>query len=67
LLTGAAIGLALTYAAGYWLREVLYGVSAGDPLLLAMVAGLLVASGLLAAWIPAHRGLRVDPAASLRG
>ncbi|MBL8242672.1 MAG: hypothetical protein JNL89_00690 [Rhodanobacteraceae bacterium] len=67
LLTGAAAGLALTFAAGHWPRDVLYGVSAGEPVLLAMVAGLLVASGLLAAWIPARRGLRLDPAASLRG
>jgi ABC-type antimicrobial peptide transport system permease subunit len=39
---------------------------ADDPATLAMVAGVLAASGCAAAWLPARRAARVDPMRALR-
>lgn len=66
LLLGAFVGLVLTLAAGRWLQGVLFGVSASEPGVLLPVALVLVASGLLAAWIPARRVLQLDLTETLR-
>jgi len=44
----------------------LFGVGAIDPLTLATVISLLVGTALLACYIPARRGVRVDPIVVLR-
>jgi ABC-type antimicrobial peptide transport system permease subunit len=44
----------------------LYGVSAGDPVTLVGVTGLLAVVAVIAAALPARRALRVDPATALR-
>jgi ABC-type antimicrobial peptide transport system permease subunit len=66
VMTGLAIGL----AAGLWtagfLQPLLFRVEARDPATFAAAAGVLVAAGLLAAWGPARRAARLDPAAVLR-
>jgi ABC-type lipoprotein release transport system permease subunit len=41
-------------------------VSPGDPLVLALSAGLLLGMALLACWIPARRATRADPVVVLR-
>ena len=48
-------------------RSVLYGVQPADPLTLAVVGLLLLATALLACTIPARRAMRVDPVNALRG
>ncbi|GJG89349.1 hypothetical protein tb265_45300 [Gemmatimonadetes bacterium T265] len=63
---GAAAGLPLSVAAARLLRHQLYGVEGGDPLTLVGVVGVLGATALLAAAVPARRATRVDPMVALR-
>ncbi len=65
-LTGAAIGLGGAYAATRLLSSLLYGVAATDPAVFAVVGVAVVLIALLAAWIPARRTTRVNPARVLR-
>ena len=44
----------------------LFGVTAGDPLTLGMVAVLLLATAALARYVPARRATRGDPLVILR-
>ena len=48
------------------MRTLLFGVTPADPLTLAAVAGVLVATAALAAYVPARRATRVDPVRALR-
>jgi putative ABC transport system permease protein len=63
---GIAAGALMFLAVARWLASFLYGVGAADPLAMAAAAGVLLLTGLLAAWIPAWRASRTDPAAVLR-
>lgn len=66
LLTGIAAGLALSLAAARLLRTFLFGVHPHDPLTLIVAPLLLLAVGLLAAWIPARRAAHLEPTIALR-
>jgi predicted permease len=66
LLAGVAVGTALALASGRVVRGFLYGVSAHDAWALAGAAALLLASGLMAAYLPARRAAGVDPVEALR-
>ena len=63
---GIAIGLAGSWAATRSLKNLLYGVSATDPVTFAEVAALLTLIALAACWIPARRASKVDPITVLR-
>ena len=63
---GVAIGLALALGVTRFLSFLLYGTSPLDPLTFAAIPALLLAVALVAAWDPARRALRVDPAVCLR-
>jgi putative ABC transport system permease protein len=66
-LAGVATGVLGALAAGRLLAGLLYGAVAVDPHGLAAAALLLVAGCLAAAYLPALRASRIDPAAALRG
>ncbi len=65
-LLGVAIGVVAALGASHVLAAVLVGVSARDPAVFTAVAALLSAVATAAAWIPARRASRVDPALTLR-
>jgi len=66
ILLGVALGLAVAFALSRVVTSLIYGVRATDPLTFAGVALLLVAVGLLATILPAHRATRVEPVRTLR-
>jgi putative ABC transport system permease protein len=63
---GIAIGLVLAVGAGHLLQGILYGVSAIEPIVLAIAPLVLLAASLLASLVPALRATRVDPTIALR-
>src|SRR5688500_8805341 len=63
---GVVLGIAAALASAKLLGSLLYGVGATDPLALAGATVTLMAVGVMAAYIPAWRASRVDPASTLR-
>jgi putative ABC transport system permease protein len=59
-------GLVVSVLAARLFGDALFGVSTHDPLVLALVAGVLVGTALLANGLPAHRASRIDPMRTLR-
>lgn len=66
LITGVVAGVGLALAAGKLVSRFLYGVSGHDVLTLVLAPALLVAVGLIAAYLPARRAAHVDPMEALR-
>lgn len=65
-LAGVVIGIGASLLLTQWLRALLYGVSATDPMTFLAVAFLLLLTAMFACWIPARRASRVDPMIALR-
>jgi len=63
---GLAVGLVLAPSASFLLRGVLFGVSPLDSISFIGVSVTLLMIALLAAYPPARRALRIDPAVALR-
>jgi ABC-type antimicrobial peptide transport system permease subunit len=65
-ITGTLLGVLAALAMTQLLSDLLFGVSAHDPLTIVGVACLLIATAALASWIPAQRAMQVDPMVALR-
>jgi putative ABC transport system permease protein len=63
---GLTVGLILAAFGTRLLRSFLFGIGATDPLTYMAVAGALMAIATIAAWIPARRATRAQPADALR-
>ncbi|MBS1805277.1 MAG: ABC transporter permease [Acidobacteria bacterium] len=63
---GVTVGLPLTVAGTHGIQSQLFGLSATDPLTIALAIALIAAMTLIATWIPATRASRVDPLIALR-
>ena len=63
---GAGIGIALALVVSQALERLLYGVSGLDAVAFLGAPALLLAVGALAAFLPARRASRIDPATTLR-
>jgi ABC-type antimicrobial peptide transport system permease subunit len=63
---GVAAGLVFALALSRVLSSMLFEVSPRDPLTLAGVAAVLLATALVASFLPARRATRVDPVVALR-
>jgi putative ABC transport system permease protein len=66
----AAAGIVIGALAALWLtrflRSLLFGIQATDPLTYVAVALILVSLAVLASYVPARRATRVDPLIALR-
>jgi predicted permease len=63
---GSVLGLLFGLGAAQVLRTLLYGVGAADPITFIAAPVLLMVVGAVAAFLPARRAGRVDPAGVLR-
>jgi ABC-type antimicrobial peptide transport system permease subunit len=66
VVAGVIIGLAGAAGVTRVLQTFLFGVTPTDPIAFTIVTLLLMAVGLMAAWLPARRATRIDPCAALR-
>jgi hypothetical protein len=63
---GIGLGLLLALGAGRLLQSLLYGLDRVEPFVLAAASAILLASSLLASYLPARRATKVDPTVALR-
>jgi putative ABC transport system permease protein len=65
-LAGVLLGVVGGFALTRFMRSILFGVSAADPLTFVSVAVLLTGVATAACYIPSRRAARVDPIVALR-
>lgn len=63
---GIGLGLAGALTAAQSMRSLLFGIEPWDPLSQVATIAVLAGVAVAAAWIPARRAMRVDPATVLR-
>jgi len=66
VVAGVIAGIAGAVGVTRVLQRFLFGVTPTDPIAFTVVTLLLIAVGLMAAWLPARRATRIDPCAALR-
>lgn len=65
-LVGTVIGVVAALALSRWMQALLFGITATDPVTIAVVVATLLAVAAAACYIPAWRATRVDPTTALR-
>jgi len=65
-IAGVIIGVASAYGLARIISNLLYGVTARDPLVFVAVPLVLTTVALVRVWLPARRAIRVDPVTALR-
>ena len=63
---GLVSGLAVALALGRAVQSLLFGLSAADPVVVALVVCVLASVALVACWLPARRAARMNPVLALR-
>ena len=63
---GLVLGFVGAVALSRIIRSLLFGVSANDPLIYAVVTLLLICASVFACWLPARKASRVNPIITLR-
>jgi ABC-type antimicrobial peptide transport system permease subunit len=63
---GLVIGIIVGLATSRGIAGLLFGVQPTDPWIFAAVAGLMILTGMAAAYVPARRAVRIDPMQALR-
>jgi putative ABC transport system permease protein len=66
LVVGLVVGFIGAVALSRVIRSLLFGVSANDPLIYAVVTLVLIAASIVACWLPARKASRVNPIVTLR-
>lgn len=65
-LAGIGTGLAVSLVLTRLLKTLLFGISPTDPLTFLLIPLILLASALLACWLPARRATQVNPLVAMR-
>jgi predicted permease len=65
-LAGVTIGVVAAMAGTRWLESYLFDLSPTDPVTFVTTIAIIVGTATTAAWLPARRAAKVDPAAPLR-
>ena len=63
---GLALGVAGSLWAARFVEALLFQLAPRDPATFGGAAAVLIAVGVVAAWLPAYRAARIDPVAALR-
>ncbi|HEY6173188.1 MAG TPA: FtsX-like permease family protein, partial [Kofleriaceae bacterium] len=66
LAIGLGVAVAVQHALGAGIRQLFYGEQLAQPALCAAVALAVIATALLATWIPVRRAIRIEPTVALR-
>ncbi len=66
ILLGLVIGVIGALAGAHLLQSMVFGIAPRDPLTLAYMCGVLLLTGLFAAWWPARRAAATEPMQALR-
>ena len=66
VVAGLILGMLLASAASRVLRSFLFHVHASDPVTYTAITFVLLGTAVLAAYIPARRGSKIDPATALK-